>query len=213
MTGRGSKASIASTVSSARLKAMQEKAALEVRRKTLKKKQATEMARLKLKLEEEELNLTTELDTVEAKERALDSFEFQSNAGESDKHCGNNRSETATSGDNILLSVVRQLKRPIPEIKRFSGDPADYRKFIRQFNTKVAVHTENDDERLSNLEQFTTGEANRIVSGFSHLPFEQGYPAALKELESRNGDMHLMAHSFIKKALDWPCVRPDNQST
>ena len=22
--------------------------------------------------------------------------------------------------------------------------------------------------------------------------------------------MHLMAHSFIKKALDWPCVRPDN---
>ena len=114
------------------------------------------------------------------------------------------------SGDNILLAVVRQLKRPTPEIKRFSGEPTEYRKFIRQFNTKVTVHTENDDKRMSYLEQFTNGEANKVVSGFSHLPAEQGYPAALKELESRYGDVQLMAHSFIKKALEWPCIRQDN---
>ncbi|XP_038063125.1 uncharacterized protein LOC119733827 [Patiria miniata] len=202
ISGRGSRTSIASAISSARLKAEQEKAALEARMKALKRRREIEMAKLKLRLEEEELNLTTELDIVHAKEKVLDT--------QGDKHCDSNRSGTGMSGDNALLAVVRQLKRPTPEIKRFSGEPVDYRKFIRQFNTKVAVHTDNDDERMSYLEQFTTGEAYKVVSGFSHLPAEQGYPAALKELASRYGDVHLMAHSFIKKALDWPCVRPDN---
>ena len=290
ITGRGSRPSIVSEVSSARFKAEQEKAALAVKIKALKRRQEIEMAKLKLRLEEEELNLTTELDIV------LDEFESQSNtslrrdsnsvkqlkngvsiaqpnnqsnlvdqansgqpalnenahcfvpeshnqsssvkvqynkhscnssscqsvpvplhvnnnhsvSGEGDRHCVNNRSENIMSGDNVLLAIVRQLKRPSPEIKRFSGEPADYRKFIRQFNTKVAVHTENDDERMSYLEQFTIGEANKVVSGFSHLPAEQGYPTALKKLQSRYGDVHLMAHSFINKALEWPCVRPDN---
>ena len=296
---RRSRASIASAVSSARLKAEQEKVVLEARMKTLKRKQEIEMARLKLQLEEEELNLNTELNIVQAKEKVLDSYEEQSspfrirdsnsdrqsnndvsfvaqqyyqsdrvdqtNNGQSalnvNAHCfepeshnqicsaqthskqscinspchseilpvplhANNQSVSSTcskadeycvnrsvsdmSGDNILLAVVRQLKRPTPEINRFSGEPMEYRKFIRQFNTKVTVHTENDDERMSYLEQFTNGEANKVVSGFSHLPAEQGYPAALKELESRYGDVQLMAHSFIKKALEWPCIRQDN---
>ena len=75
---RRSRASIASAVSSARLKAEQEKVVLEARMKTLKRKQEIEMARLKLQLEEEELNLNTELNIVQANEKVLDSYEVQS---------------------------------------------------------------------------------------------------------------------------------------
>ncbi|XP_041347613.1 uncharacterized protein LOC121367484 [Gigantopelta aegis] len=112
--------------------------------------------------------------------------------------------------DNNILSVVRHLKKPTAEIKKFGGDPMEYRKFIRQFNIKVVMNSDSDDERISFLEQFTVSEANRIISGFSYLPAEQGYPAALKELETRYGDAQLMASAFIKRALGWPTVRADN---
>lgn len=45
----------------------------------------------------------------------------------------------------------------------------DYQRFIRQFNTKVCANTSSFEKRLNFLLQFTSGEANRIVTGYSHL--------------------------------------------
>lgn len=99
---------------------------------------------------------------------------------------------------------MNYLRRPLPEIKRFGGDPLEYRRFIRQFHAKVVLNTIDDDERMNYLEQMTHGEANRVVSGFSHMNGEKAYKAAMNQLEERYGDNELIVTTFIKKALDWP---------
>ena len=84
-----------------------------------------------------------------------------------------------TSSDDVMVSVVRQLMKPMSDIHKFGGNPLDYKKFMRQFRSKVVMNCEDDEERLNFLEQFTVGEPNTIVSGLSYMDAPQGYAAAL----------------------------------
>ncbi|XP_033116971.1 uncharacterized protein LOC117116945 [Anneissia japonica] len=68
----------------------------------------------------------------------------------------------------------------------------------------------NNAENIYYLEQFTSGKANRIVSGFAHLDADVGYPAAMKELRARFGDPEVIANAYVKKVLSWPQVRADD---
>ena len=82
-----------------------------------------------------------------------------------------------------IQSIVQYLRRPIPEIKKFGGNPLEFRRFLRQFHAKVVLNTRDDDERMNYLEQLTYGEANCCVAGFSHLSGERAYKAAMTQLE------------------------------
>ena len=109
--------------------------------------------------------------------------------------------------ETAFQAIIHHLKKPATEIKKFAGNPLEYRKFLRQFHSKVVLNCENDDEKMNYLEQLTIGEANKVVSGYSHLPGERGYKAAMDLLEERYGDTDVMASAFIKKALEWPTIR------
>ena len=97
--------------------------------------------------------------------------------------------------------MVQHLRKPISEIKKFGGDPLEYRKFCRQFNARIVVNAETEEEKMTYLEQFTYGEANKVVSGFGQLNTEHAYASAMKQLEERYGDDEVIANAFIKKAL------------
>jgi hypothetical protein len=92
----------------------------------------------------------------------------------------------------------------------FDGNPLNYRRFMRQFTSKVANNCVDDDERMNYLEQFTSGEAQNIVIGLSYLDARIGYSAALKELEDRYGDQELMVGAYISEALSWVPIKSDN---
>ena len=64
---------------SSRVRARQKKVELEARLKAMQKRQAIEMAKLKLTMEAEELELKTEIDIAKAKEKVLVEFECKSN--------------------------------------------------------------------------------------------------------------------------------------
>jgi hypothetical protein len=51
------------------------------------------------------------------------------------------------------------------------------------------------------LEQLTYGEANRVVSGNSHLSGERAYDASMMALKDRYGDTDVIASAFIKKGF------------
>ncbi|CAG2229278.1 unnamed protein product [Mytilus edulis] len=74
----------------------------------------------------------------------------------------NNNSEAITT-------IVKNLRKPMPEIKKFSVDPLEFRKFVRQFTVKIVQNSDTEDEKMNYLEQFTFGEAHKVVSGISHL--------------------------------------------
>jgi hypothetical protein len=64
------------------------------------------------------------------------------------------------------------------------------------------INCDNDYEKMNYLEQLTYGEANRVVSGYSHLSGERAYDASMMALKDRYGDTDVIASAFIKKALE-----------
>ncbi|XP_033099902.1 uncharacterized protein LOC117103452 [Anneissia japonica] len=107
-----------------------------------------------------------------------------------------------------LSEIVKNMKKPKHEVKRFSGNPIDFPKFIRQFKSRIVSNTDTSEERMTYLEELTTGEANKVVCGFSHFPSEKAYQAAMDQLSDRYGDNEVIASTYIKKALEWPTIRP-----
>ncbi|XP_014672653.1 PREDICTED: uncharacterized protein LOC106813111 [Priapulus caudatus] len=198
-------ASLANSVSSARVLAEQKRAELLARVSMSKKRQALEQAKLQLKFDEEELELAAGIAIEEAKCAALNRLEIADNASVQQSMPALN-----PNAPQFASVMHRHLQKPASEIKRFDGNLMDYRKFMRQFNSKVVLNTDTDEERMNFLEQYTGEEANRIVSGFSHLDARQGYQAAMKELEERYGDVEVIANAFIRKALTWPTIKADD---
>lgn len=71
----------------------------------------------------------------------------------------------------------------MPEIRRFAGDSLELRKFVRQFTVKKVQTSDTEDEKKNFLEQFTLGEAQNVVSVFSHFSGKYAYRAATGEIE------------------------------
>ncbi|XP_046564200.1 uncharacterized protein LOC124273030 [Haliotis rubra] len=99
---------------------------------------------------------------------------------------------------------------PATEMMKFSGDALDYKRFMRQFRNKVISNTDDMDEIVNYLDQFTTGEANKIVRGYSYMDGNTAYNAILGEFEERYGDTDLIASTYIKRTLEWPLIKIDN---
>eukprot|EP00794_Sanderia_malayensis_P013144 gene13144-14495_t len=112
---------------------------------------------------------------------------------------------TLRSLDKVLL----ELQKPQLEAKKFDGDCLSYTKFMRQFKSRIENICTND-EKMAYLEQYTTGEAHRVVAGYSFLPSDVGFKAAIKELSRRYGDAEVMANSYVQQALQWPMIRADD---
>ncbi|XP_064624565.1 uncharacterized protein LOC135486033 [Lineus longissimus] len=112
--------------------------------------------------------------------------------------------------NDVISTMIKELKKPQSDIKTFCGDPLEYRRFIRQFESRIVTNTTSDEGRINYLEQYTGGEAHRIVLGYSCLEASTGYPAALEELKERYGDNNNIAQAYIRKALDWPSIEADN---
>ncbi|XP_074641192.1 uncharacterized protein LOC141898938 [Tubulanus polymorphus] len=232
-----------SSIISARLKEEQRKAELNVLLNSMKKKQTLELEKLRLKQQEEFLDLNTQLEVSEAKSNVIETLlDRESNKSMIDdksflpepfptflkneiaENDGsyrplNPRATTFMPSDvgsvvnaepRGLDSIVKHIKKPFVEIKKFDGNPLEYRRFIRQFNSRIAENTDDDDERLNFLEQFTIGEANRIVTGLSYIGSTRGYQAVLTEFEERYGDSAIIANALLKKAINWPMIKSDN---
>ena len=106
-----------------------------------------------------------------------------------------------------LETMVKLMRKPTPDIDKFDGNAILYRRFVRQFNNYVSSFCENDHERLTYLEQFTTGEAHRVVMGYSNLGSSAGYAAAMHELDERYGNEENIASAYVQKALNWPIIK------
>ena len=134
--------------------------------------------------------------------------QFQDDIGQNAPYM-NYPSQSATAAMNeSSAQLARLLRKPSSEIKKFSGDPMDYKRFLRQFNSRVVVNADTEEECMNYLEQFTDGEAHRVVCGFGHL--DNGYHAALQELDLRYGNPRVIVSSFIRKALEWQPIRADD---
>ena len=73
--GKGSQMSSSSSLASKRLEAEEKRIELEAKKQALQKRREIEMAKIALQMEEEELNIKTDIAVADAKVRAYDIFE------------------------------------------------------------------------------------------------------------------------------------------
>ena len=112
--------------------------------------------------------------------------------------------------ENSMEKLIKHIRKPTFEIDKFDGDSLKFVKFIRQFKLNILPFCESNAERIALLEQYTTGQANKIVSAYLHLSDKLAFESAMKKLEERFGNKQLIAQTFISRALDWPQIKADD---
>jgi hypothetical protein len=193
------------SIKSARLVQEQVKAKLEVKLTSLIKRKQLEEEKVRLHIQEEELKLQEELAISQAQCKALGDIDDKSVSR------GGYHGTSGNSDSTALMAVVRHLNKPTSEIRKFGGNPLEYHRFLRQFQSRIVSNCDSFDEKLNFLEQYTIGEAAKVVSGYSQMKnSKEAYQWALKVLEERYGDSDVVVNAYIQKALNWPIIKADN---
>lgn len=110
----------------------------------------------------------------------------------------------------LLVKQQKQCQLPTKDIPVFKGDTLQYKPFIRAFEHSIEQKTDNDQDKLYFLEQFTAGEPQELVRSCAHMPPSKGYYEAKRLLHKHYGDELQIASAYIDKALKWPQIKSDD---
>ena len=84
---------------------------------------------------------------------------------------------------DITMMLVTQQRLANPskrEVPEFSGDPFEFLPFLKAFEHIIHSSTDNDEDRLYYLEQFTSGEPRELVRSCQQMSAQQGFNEARK---------------------------------
>ena len=118
----------------------------------------------------------------------------------------------STSG-NVTPAVKPKttIKLPKYEIKKFSGEPKDYRAFWDAF--KVAI---DENDMLTKIEKFTylkgyvTGDAEESIKGLTAT--DVNYDSAVDILKQRYGNTQVIVNSHMRSLTNLASVKDDRDT-
>ena len=110
----------------------------------------------------------------------------------------------------ILIKHQKASLLPVREIPSFDGDPLQFHAFIRAFEQGIENKTDNMQDRLYYLEQYTVGQPRQIVSSCQHMDVESGYKEARKQLEWHFGNKMKITMAFMSKTLNWTAIKAED---
>ncbi|KAL4005475.1 hypothetical protein ACER0C_005188 [Sarotherodon galilaeus] len=110
----------------------------------------------------------------------------------------------------VLATQQRLSTLPPQNIFIFSGDPLEYRLFIRAFEHGVECKTESRKDRLYFLEQYTSGQPRELIRSCLHMDPEKGYCEAKRLLKEHFGNEYRISVAYINKALGWPPIKTED---
>ncbi|KAK0147803.1 hypothetical protein N1851_012494 [Merluccius polli] len=114
--------------------------------------------------------------------------------------------------NDITAAMVQQQHTsalPPREIPVFDGDPLQFRPFIKAFEQGVEGKAGSED-CLYYLEQFTKGQPQELVRSCQHMMPGRGYTVAKGLLQEHFGNPYKIATAYMKKALAWQAVKPED---
>lgn len=124
-----------------------------------------------------------------------------------------NLCEVMLKQNDITEMLVKQQKLshlPQRDVPVFSGDPLEFKSFIRAFDHTIHGKTDSDSDRLYYLEQFTRGEPRDLVRSCQHMNPQQGYSEARKLLTYHYGNELKISAAYMNRAFNWPQIKPDD---
>lgn len=110
----------------------------------------------------------------------------------------------------MLVTQQRLANLPQRKVPEFSGDPLEFLPFLRAFEHIIHSRTDNDEDRLYYLEQFTNGEPRELVRSCQHMSSQQGYSEARRLLTYHYGNEQKIAAAYVDKAVKWPPIKAED---
>lgn len=99
------------------------------------------------------------------------------------EQCFNRGQEKEKLVKQQRLSLLPSVERPV-----FRGDPLYFRSFLKTFEQGIETKTDNLQDRLYYLEQFTTGEPGSLVTSCVDMSPQTAYVEAKRQLELNFGN-------------------------
>ncbi len=90
-----------------------------------------------------------------------------------------------------MLDQQKKSTLPQRQMQPYNGDPLEFCSFVQSFEYNIENKTADSMDRIYYLEQYTTGEANRLVKGLLNCDPKK----------------HVIADAFKKKAEGWPVIK------
>ncbi len=118
-----------------------------------------------------------------------------------------------TQNELTRMLMEQQIRATLPpqRVQHFNGDPLAYTAFMKSFEYSIESKTRYGLDRLHYLDQYTSGEPNNLVkSCLLYDDPDEGYKAAKGLLKKKYGNSHKVAEAFLRKAQDWPEIKPEN---
>lgn len=110
----------------------------------------------------------------------------------------------------LLVKQHALSQLPQREIPVFHGNPLYFISFIKAFEQTIEGKTDNMQQRLYYLEQYTSGEPRNLVRSCFHMPPDKGYKEAKEQLEWHYGNKIKITSAFMDKAVKWPAIRAED---
>ncbi len=104
-----------------------------------------------------------------------------------------------------ILSTLPKVDIPI-----FNGEILHYASFIHSFENMVERKTENNQERLQLLIQFTRGQAQRLVKSCEYMSPSKGYKTAKGLFKENFGNEYKISCAYMERANSWTVIKPED---
>jgi len=192
-----------------RLRQLREKQEAERRSEEARRERELQTARHEMELaeveEEEANNGRRDLSLPDASatdDRVRDyvkDLPFNENGG---KYCDN------VTPSRISVQDIHGL--PKPELIKFNGNPADYCKFLSNFESNIEARVSDNRLRLNYLIQLCQGDARYCIEDCVILSPDEGYLRAKEILKSRYGKPHLVARSHVDSLINGNAIKSND---
>ena len=126
-----------------------------------------------------------------------------------------NRHERNSDLDSLaeaITSALTSTRIPVAEPSVFSGNPLDYHDWVHSFRALIDESRMKDEAKLRHLKRYLAGPALAAVNGYFLLKSGNAYRDAMRTLDRRFGNPHLVADAFRAKLDNWNRISPGDKN-
>ena len=102
------------------------------------------------------------------------------------------------------------LTLPQLEVPTFAGDPIEYCRFIRAFESMIVAKTTSYSARMYYLVQYTAGDVQELMRSCLAMDSEEGYREARKLLAKRYGQPYKIASAYVERVTNGPAIKEED---
>ena len=109
------------------------------------------------------------------------------------------------------VALLKRMTLPIPKPPIFSGDILEYPKWSSAFDALIEEDAIKPSHKLYYLGEYTSGKAQKMITGLLGLQTEDAYQRARNVLKERFGNPYNIYEAYRENLRAWPVCSTANE--